>query len=149
MSCLIRPAEPRDVTAIHQLIYELAVYEKAPHEMVNTPEKLLEHGFGAQPLFICFVAELNQKVVGMSLNYVRYSTWKGPVLYLEDLIITESQRGKGFGKALFLHTLEYARMYGYARLQWQVLDWNTPAVDFYKSFDAGFDGEWLNAWIEF
>lgn len=148
MNCVIRAAEPRDVKTIHSLIYELAVFEKAPHEMVNTPEKLLEHGFGAHPFFICFVAEVDNDIVGMSLNYIRYSTWKGPVLYLEDLIVTESQRGKGYGKALFEHTLNYAKQNAFARLQWQVLDWNTPAIDFYKGFGAGFDAEWLNAWVE-
>lgn len=149
MSFQIRAARPDDVGAIHRLIYELAVYEKAPEQMVNTPERLLEHGFGPNPYYICFIGEADGQVVGMSFNYVRYSTWKGPVLYLEDLIVTESERGKGYGKALFQHTLDYAQKNGYARLSWQVLDWNTPAIEFYKSFGAGFDGEWLNAWVEF
>lgn len=148
MSFQIRDARPEDVEAIHRLIYELAVYEKAPEQMVNTTQRLLEHGFGPNPHYICFIGEVDGNIVGMSFNYIRYSTWKGPVLYLEDLIVTESERGKGYGKALFEHTLSYARNNGFARLSWQVLDWNTPAIDFYKSFGAGFDPEWLNSWIE-
>lgn len=149
MSLIIRNATPSDMTAVFDLIVELAIFEKAPNEVINTPEQLVNHGFGQQPLFICFVAEFEGKIVGMSLNYIRYSTWKGPVLYLEDLIVTESMRGKGYGKALLEHTLTYARENGYKRLQWQVLDWNQSAIDFYKTFDAGFDPEWLNAWVEF
>ena len=124
MNLIIRPATASDMQAVHQLIVELAIYEKAPNEVVNTPEQLIKDGFGNQALFVCFVAELDGQVIGMSLNYVRYSTWKGAVLYLEDLIVTESLRGQGIGKALFQHTLQYARNNGYSRLQWQVLDWN-------------------------
>lgn len=147
MSLSIRHAVPADMPAVFDLIVELAIYEKAPNEVINSPEQLVKDGFGAQPLFICFVAVYDGVIVGMSLNYVRYSTWKGAVLYLEDLIVTESFRGKGIGKALFQHTLQYATQNGYQRLQWQVLDWNQPAIDFYKTFKADFDPEWLNAWI--
>lgn len=149
MNPIIRPATASDMQAVHQLIVELAIYEKAPNEVVNTPEQLIKDGFSNQPLFVCFVAELDGQVIAMSLNYVRYSTWKGAVLYLEDLIVTESLRGRGIGKALFQHTLQYARNNGYSRLQWQVLDWNQPAIDFYKTFQASFDPEWLNAWVQF
>lgn len=145
---VVRNAEPKDVEAIFQLIKELAIFEKAPEQVINTPESLLKDGFGDKPLFHCFVAELNAEIVGMSLCYIRYSTWKGPVLYLEDLIVTEIHRGKGLGKALFEHTLAYAKSNGYARLQWQVLDWNKPAIDFYHNYNSSFDDEWLNAWIE-
>jgi GNAT superfamily N-acetyltransferase len=147
MNLIIRPALASDMTAVHDLIVELAIYEKAPNEVINTPEKLIKDGFGTQPLFICFVAELDGNIKGMSLNYIRYSTWKGAVLYLEDLIVTESLRGKGIGKALFQHTLKYAKDNGFKRLQWQVLDWNQPAIDFYKTFQANLDPEWLNAWV--
>lgn len=149
MNPIIRPATASDMQAVHQLIVELAIYEKAPNEVVNTPEQLIKDGFSNQPLFVCFVAELDGQVIAMSLNYVRYSTWKGAVLYLEDLIVTEPLRGRGIGKALFQHTLQYARNNGYSRLQWQVLDWNQPAIDFYKTFQASFDPEWLNAWVQF
>lgn len=144
---IIRNAEPSDVERIHALIKELAVYEKAPQEVITTPQILLEDGFGPQPAYICFVAETEQGVQGISLCYVRYSTWKGRVLYLEDLIVTESMRGRGIGKALFEFTLNYAKDNQFQRLSWQVLDWNQPAIDFYKQFGAGFDPEWLNAWI--
>ncbi len=144
----IRPAAPEDVSAIHRLIYELAVFEKAPEQFVLTQEKLLEDGFGASPKYICFIAEQEQTILGMSFCYLRYSTWKGPVLYLEDLIVSESHRRKGIGKALFEFTCDYALAHNYTRLQWQVLDWNQSAIDFYKQFNASFDPEWLNAWVE-
>lgn len=148
LSCRIRNAKPEDVNAIHALIGELAEFEKAPHEFVNTPEKLLKDGFGDNPLYMCFVAEVEGQVAGMSFCYVRYSTWKGKVLYLEDLIVKEEYRGKGIGTALFAHTIAYAREHGYFRLQWQVLDWNEPAIAFYRKFSASFDPEWLNAWVD-
>jgi GNAT superfamily N-acetyltransferase len=144
----IRPATAKDVSAIHSLIFELAVFEKAPEQFVNTQEQLLEDGFGPFPKYICFVAEQDQVVLGMSFCYVRYSTWKGSVLYLEDLIVSESQRRKGIGKALFEYTCAYALENNYSRVQWQVLDWNQSAIDFYKHFNATFDPEWLNAWVE-
>jgi GNAT superfamily N-acetyltransferase len=144
----IRLAISSDVDAIHNLIYELAVFEKAPEQLLNPPERLLRDGFGPNPKFVCFVAEQNKTIVGMSFCYVRYSTWKGPVLYLEDLIVTESFRRIGIGKALFQYTCNYALENNYTRLQWQVLDWNQSAIDFYKRFDASFDPEWLNAWVE-
>ncbi|HEY1047732.1 MAG TPA: GNAT family N-acetyltransferase [Bacteroidia bacterium] len=144
----IRPANIEDVTSIHELILELAVFEKAPNEVITSPESLAIDGFGPKPLFICFVAEYDSKIVGMSLCYIRFSTWKGSVLYLEDLIVTESYRGKGIGKALFQYTLNYSKSNGFQRLSWQVLEWNQPAIDFYKTFGANLDAEWTNAWIE-
>ncbi len=145
---MIRSALKEDCSAIYDLIMELAIYEKAPEKMVNTPERLLEDGFGAIPLYTCFVAELEGEVVGMSFCYIRYSTWVGKVLYLEDLIVKEDKRRQGIGKLLIDQTLTYARNHNFARLSWQVLDWNTPAIEFYKQWETGFDSEWLNAWIE-
>lgn len=145
---LIRNAQPQDIDAIYSLIEELAVFEKAPDEFINTREQLLRDGFGDNPIYICFVAEQNGQVTGMSFCYVRYSTWKGKCLYLEDLIVREKFRGQGIGTALFNHTLEYAQREGYHRLQWQVLDWNEPAIRFYKKWQADFDNEWLNAWVD-
>lgn len=132
-----------------RLIHELALFEKAPEEVFATEDTLLTYGFGENPLFVSWVAELNGTVVGMALCYVRYSTWKGPVLYLEDLVVTQSCRGKGIGKKLFEACVEFARIQGYPRLVWQVLDWNQPAIEFYKKYQAIFDGEWLNAYIDF
>jgi GNAT superfamily N-acetyltransferase len=144
----IRLAHAGDAPIIHDLIYELAVFERAPEQMVNTVDDIIRDGFGENPAFICFIAETEGQVVGMSLCYIRYSTWKGKVLYLEDLIVREEYRGKGIGKALFQHTLDYARQQQYRRVSWQVLDWNQKAIDFYKPFGAGFDPEWLNAWVD-
>lgn len=144
---LVRHAISQDVDAIYNLIHELAVFERAGHEFINSKENLLKDGFSDKPTYICFVAEENGVVIGMSLCYTRYSTWKGNVLYLEDLIVTEALRGKGFGKALFEYTIQYAKQNNYARLSWQVLDWNVDAINFYKLFDAEIETGWLNAWI--
>ncbi|MFM6953029.1 MAG: N-acetyltransferase family protein [Bacteroidota bacterium] len=149
MSFSIRSSKPSDVAAMMQLIHELAVFEKAPHEVVATEQTLLDHGFQANPLFVSWVAEQHGTIVGMALCYIRYSTWKGPVLYLEDLIVTETFRGNGIGKALFEVCIQHARAKQYRKMVWQVLDWNTPAIDFYKGYGANMDPEWLNASIDF
>lgn len=148
MSFSILPAQPSHIAAMMQLVHELAEFEKAPHEVIATEETMLSCGFSDKPLYVAWVATVDSDVVGMALCYVRYSTWKGPVLYLEDLIVTESQRGKGIGKALFEQTLTHAREKQYKKLVWQVLDWNTPAIDFYRSYGAHIDPEWLNASID-
>lgn len=132
-----------------RLINELALYEKAPNEVVATEQTLLSHGFGANRLFVSWVAELDGQVIGMALCYIRYSTWKGPIMYLEDLVVTESHRSKGIGKLLFEKCLDYAKTQGYPRMIWQVLDWNQPAIEFYKQYQASFDAQWLNAYIDF
>ncbi len=143
----IREAIVADCNAIFDLITELAIFEKAPEMVTNTPEQLQKDGFGPNPLYICFVAESDGAIVGMSFCYIRYSTWIGRVLYLEDLIVTESKRQLGIGSALLEHTIQYGKANNFKRVSWQVLDWNTPAIEFYKKYNAGFDPEWLNAWI--
>ncbi|MES2618555.1 MAG: GNAT family N-acetyltransferase [Bacteroidota bacterium] len=143
----IREATVADCNAIFDLITELAIFEKAPEMVINTPEQLRLDGFGPNPLYICFVAESDDTIVGMSFCYIRYSTWVGRVLYLEDLIVTESKRHLGIGSALLEHTIQYGKANNFKRVSWQVLDWNTPAIEFYKKYNAGFDPEWLNAWI--
>lgn len=150
-SFAVRPAVQADVPAIFRLIKELADFEKAPQEVINTPDQLLRDGFISNPpLFMAQVAEDDKsEIVAFSLCYIRYSTWKGPVLYLEDLYVKESYRGKGIGNALFESCLIYAREAGYKRLTWQVLDWNQPAIDFYKKWNAHLDPEWLNGSIDF
>ena len=149
MSFHIRPSVPADVAAMMQLIHELAVFEKAPNEIVANAETLLQSGFQEHPLFVAWVAEKDGLIVGMALCYIRYSTWKGPVLYLEDLIVTESFRGNGIGKALFEKCIAHAKHNNYRRMVWQVLDWNTPAIDFYKGYGAQIEDGWLNASIDF
>lgn len=145
----IRPSVSADVAAMMQLIHELAVFEKAPNEVVANAETLLQSGFQEHPLFVAWVAEKDGLIVGMALCYIRYSTWKGPVLYLEDLIVTESFRGNGIGKALFEKCIAHAKHNNYRRMVWQVLDWNTPAIDFYKDYGAQIEYGWLNASIDF
>ena len=149
MSFHIRPSVPSDVAAMMQLIHELAVFEKAPNEVVANAETLLQSGFQEHPLFVAWVAEKDGLIVGMALCYIRYSTWTGPVLYLEDLIVTESFRGNGIGKALFEKCIAHAKHNNYRRMVWQVLDWNTPAIDFYKGYGAQIEDGWLNASIDF
>jgi GNAT superfamily N-acetyltransferase len=144
----IRKAAADDMPAVHALITELAVYEKAAHEVTNTPEQLVKDGFGEQPLFGCFVAETENTIVGISLFYWRYSTWKGKRLYLEDIIVTDAMRGHGIGKLLMERTMQHALDEGCSGMLWQVLDWNEPAINFYKKYDASFSGEWLNVSLE-
>lgn len=149
MSFLVRQSIPTDVSAIMRLIHELALFEKAPNEVIASEETLLKSGFGENPLFISWVAEMQGNVVGMALCYIRYSTWKGPVLYLEDLVVTENARGMGIGKVLFEQCIDFAKVRNYSRMVWQVLDWNEPAIEFYRRYQASFESEWLNAYIDF
>lgn len=145
----VRKAEKEDCGQMMELVRELAVFEKAPDEVTVSMEEFIDCGFGESPVWEAFVAELDEKILGMSLFYIRYSTWKGRRLYLEDLIVTEEFRGKGIGKDLFEKTIEYGKENGFSGMLWQVLDWNEPAINFYKKYNAKFDGEWLNTSIEF
>jgi GNAT superfamily N-acetyltransferase len=140
----IRFAEKKDAQVILDLIKELALFEKAPGEVTNTLEEIERDGFGENPAFKCLIAELNGEVAGLSLYYIRYSTWKGRILYLEDLIVSEKFRGKGIGKVLLERTLQEAEKLGVNGTRWQVLDWNEPAIEFYKKYNCTFDGEWIN-----
>ncbi|WP_027002542.1 GNAT family N-acetyltransferase [Hugenholtzia roseola] len=144
----IRQARPQDVPAAFALIEELALFEKAPHAVSNTPEEMLRDGFGQNPAFGMLVAESQGALVGISIYYVRYSTWKGRCLYLEDLVVTEKVRGKGIGKALFAATARKAQELEVKMMVWQVLDWNTPAIEFYKSWGAVIDTGWYNCRLE-
>lgn len=144
----IRKAVAADMPAVHALITELAVYEKAAHEVINTPEQLVADGFGAHPLFGCFLAETNDRIVGISLFYWRYSTWKGKQLYLEDIIVTDEMRGHGIGKLLMDRTMQHALDENCSGMRWQVLDWNEPAINFYKKYDARLSDEWINVALE-
>lgn len=146
---VIRRAVPQDCAAMLDLIKELAEYEKALHEVTLTLEQFTEDGFGKHPVWGAFVAELHGKIVGISLYYDRYSTWKGRRLYLEDLVVTETMRGKQIGKKLFDATLEYGKSNQYSGMVFQVLNWNEAAINFYKKYSPKFDDEWLNVSIEF
>jgi GNAT superfamily N-acetyltransferase len=144
----IRPGLKSDLPRVLELIRELAEYERAPHEVTNTVERLEQDGFGAHPVYGFFVAELEEEIIGLSLYYWRYSTWKGKRLYLEDIIVTESQRGKGAGKLLFDRTMQKALEENCTGMMWQVLDWNEPAINFYKKYGSKLDGEWVNCNLE-
>ena len=144
----IRQGTENDLPDAFRLIQELAVYEKEPEAVVTTVESMQVDGFGDNPVFGFFVAEFNDEIVGLSLYYDRYSTWRGRCLYLEDLIVTESCRGKGIGKALFDRTVKKAKDDGYQGMSWQVLDWNEPAIGFYKSYGAKIEEQWLNCRLE-
>lgn len=138
----IRPAQREDMGAVLELIRELAVYEREPHAVEVTQADLERDGFGPGPRFQCFVAEVNGKIAGMSLCYPRYSTWKGLVIHLEDLIVTEARRGLGLGSALLTAVVRYAQQQGAKRVSWEVLDWNEPAIDFYESRGARVLRDW-------
>jgi GNAT superfamily N-acetyltransferase len=144
MEINIRRAVKEDCARLLELIHELAVYEKAPQEVTVTMEHFVESGFGKQPVWWAFVAEVDGKVEGFAMYYIRYSTWKGQRMYLEDLLVTEKMRGKGLGKMLFDRLIEEAREKKFSGMVWQVLDWNEPAINFYKKYNAQFDPEWIN-----
>jgi Sortase and related acyltransferases len=147
MELIIRKAEAADCPQMLELVRELAVYEKAPDEVTVSMEEFVDAGFGASPVWEAFVAETDGRIVGISLFYIRYSTWKGRRLYLEDIVVTESMRGQGIGKRLFDETLNLCRERGFSGMVWQVLEWNEPAIRLYEKYGASFDGEWLNASI--
>ncbi len=149
MQITIRKGTPEDVPQVFQLVQELALFERAPEQVTNTPEMMLKDGFGPEPIFGLFVAEVEGRIVGISLYYFRYSTWKGKRLYLEDLIVTESMRGHGLGKMLLDTTVQEAHNTNCTGMMWQVLDWNEPAIKFYQSYGARLDGEWINCHLDF
>jgi GNAT superfamily N-acetyltransferase len=146
--CTIRPARYQDVPAMFALVRELALFEKAPEQVTNTEADMLRDGFGDQPVFRAFVAESEGQVVGMALYFVKYSTWKGKGLFLDDLVVTESWRGRGIGLALLNAFLEEARRCEAKQVHWQVLDWNQPAIDLYRKMGASIDAEWLDCKME-
>lgn len=145
MDINIRFAVKEDCERLLELINELAVYEKAPEEVTVTLVHFVEAGFGEQPVWKAFVAERDGLILGFALYYVRYSTWKGSRLYLEDFIVTEEARGGGIGKVLFERVMKEARDKGFNGMSWQVLDWNEPAINFYNKYNANLEAGWLNA----
>lgn len=140
----IRKGDPKDVVQVMNLVRELALYERAPHEVTNSEEQMLTDGFGDNPAFGLFVAENSGEILGIALHYIRYSTWKGKMLYLEDIVVKEKHRGRGIGSDLFEACLKLCIEKNYAGMTWQVLDWNEPALNFYRKYESVLDGEWVN-----
>ncbi|TAH42811.1 MAG: GNAT family N-acetyltransferase [Bacteroidetes bacterium] len=144
MEYIIRKGTKEDLPGVLNLIRELALFEKAPDEVSNTLADMEEDGFGKAPVYSFFVGMIDETIVGMALYFTKYSTWKGKGLYLDDLVITESHRGKGLGSKLFKAFIQEAKATGAKQVHWQVLDWNTPAINFYKKLDAKIEAEWLD-----
>lgn len=144
MSITLRHALKEDCPAMMELIRELAAYEKAPQEVTVSMEHFTESGFGEKPVWWAIVAEENGKILGLALYYIRYSTWKGQAMYLEDIIVTEKARGRGIGTLLFDRLIQEAKEKKFNRITWQVLEWNEPAIQFYRKYNADFDAEWVN-----
>ena len=142
MEIRIRASQKSDMVSVHKLITELAVFENEPDAVKVTVADLEKDGFGDHPLFHCFVAEIDEKVVGIALVYPRYSTWSGPVVHLEDLIVSEALRGKGVGSKLLEAVVRYGYQQGVKRISWEVLDWNEPAITFYENKGAKVLRDW-------
>ncbi len=146
MSFIIRKGDRNDVPGIFKLIKELALFERAPEAVVNTEKLLAEDGFGKNSIYSVFVAEdaATEEIIGIALYYTAYSTWKGRILYLDDLVVTEKWRRYGIGRKLLNEVLKQANHDGVNQIRWQVLEWNTPAIEFYKTLGVEFDPEWIN-----
>lgn len=144
MNVNIRKGRKEDVPAVHKLVMELALFEKAPDQVTNTVEKMMEDGFGQSPVYGLIVAEAENKIIGMAIYFIKYSTWRGKGLFLEDLVVTESQRKTGTGKKLFDAVIAEAKRMSAKTMHWQVLDWNTPAINFYKKYNCTFEPEWID-----
>ena len=144
MDILIREAKSEDMQSVLDMIRELALYEKAPEEVWITKEDLVKDGFGDDPCFRVNVAEFNGEIVGISLFFIGYSTWKGKLLFLDDLVVKESMRNKGIGRLLMDSVIEHARSIDARIIKWQVLNWNSDAMKFYEKYDPVQDDEWVD-----
>jgi GNAT superfamily N-acetyltransferase len=144
MNFTVRKAVKKDAADILGLIKELAEYEKAPQEVKVTLTELENDGFGPNAIYSAFVAEAECKVVGMALYYVKYSTWKGRCIYLDDIVVNEKYRRYGIGGKLFEEVVKVCQVMGARKMDWQVLDWNEPAIKFYKKYSTVFSDEWVN-----
>ena len=149
MSITIRRAERKDCKRLLELVQELATYEKASNEVTVSLEHFEESGFGEKPVWWGFVAEEDSFIIGFIMYYIRYSTWKGQRMYLEDFLVTKQARGKGVGKLLFDTLIEEAKEKKFNGIVWQVLEWNESAINFYKKYyNTHFDAEWINCSID-
>ena len=146
---IIRKGIKEDIPQVLDLVKELAEYENALEKVSNTVERMVKDGFGNNPVYNLFVAENNNQVTGIAITFFRYSTWKGKVLYLEDLVIKHQDRRKGIGKKLFEEVIKFAKKENCVGLSLQVLDWNESAINFYKKYNVDFDDEWINCYLEF
>jgi len=142
MGLIIRKGKKSDLAEVLRLVHELAEFEKAPDAVTNSVNEMERDGFGESPVFHFHIAELDNKTVGVALYFIKYSTWKGRGLYLDDLFVSEKYRGKGIGKKLFDAFMEEAKSIGAKQVHWQVLDWNTPAIEFYKKLGSSIEAEW-------
>lgn len=147
MEITIRRALKSDCPRMLELVHELATFERAPQEVTVTLEHFEQSGFGDHPVYWAFVAENGSEIVAFALYYIRYSTWKGQRMYLEDILVTEAWRGKKIGQMLFDRLIVEARERKLEGISWQVLEWNEAAIKFYKKYNAAFDGEWVNCSI--
>ena len=145
---IIRKGIPADMKSVLELIQELAAFEKEPDAVVITEADLIRDGFGTTPLFHVFVAEVEMQIAGIALYYYRYSTWKGKTIHLEDLIIKESMRGTGLGYALYSEIIKQGKKDHVRRIEWNVLDWNTPAITFYEKSGAKVLDDWRVAQMD-
>ncbi len=144
----IRKGIPNDMSAVLDLITELAIFEKEPDAVVITTEDLVRDGFSENPLFYTFVAEVNNEIIGVALYYYRFSTWKGKTIHLEDLIVKENSRGTGAGFALYSEIIKQGKKDNVRRIEWNVLDWNTPAIEFYEKSGAKVLNDWRVAQMD-
>lgn len=147
-SIKVRSGRKEDLPHVFELVKELAEYERAADQVINTVALMEKDGFGPEPIFGFFVAEDDKRIIGLSLFYWRYSTWKGKRLWLEDIIVTQSERGRGVGKLLFDRTMQHTLDENCSGMMWQVLDWNEPSIAFYKRYGSNISGEWLNCQLE-
>lgn len=144
MNFTIRKGVEKDLPQVLELIKELAIFEKAPHDVVVNINEMTNWAFGKDKIFDFFVVEKETLIIGTAIYYYKYSTWAGKCLFLEDIIVTEKERGNGLGKLLFNEVVKVAKMQAARRMEWQVLDWNLNAIEFYKKYPTQFDAEWLN-----
>ncbi|MCO5247360.1 MAG: GNAT family N-acetyltransferase [Chitinophagales bacterium] len=148
MDIQIREAAQKDLPLVYELIYELAEFENTSQEHNVTLEQFIEDGIGSDPHYLSIVAESNDEICGMALYYLGYSTWKGKMMYLDDIVVKAKHRRNGIGKLLFQHLIQKAIEHEVNQLRWHVLDWNKSAIEFYKQFDASLDGEWITCKLE-